>query len=81
MDFSDDHFALLGLPRAFRLDTTLLDARYRALQAEVHPDRFANAGDAERRSFTAVVDANQRSLSNAEEAAAKGQIFVAAGQL
>ncbi|MBK7356418.1 Fe-S protein assembly co-chaperone HscB [Propionivibrio sp.] len=49
MDFSDDHFALLGLPRAFRLDTTLLDARYRALQAEVHPDRFANAGDAERR--------------------------------
>lgn len=49
MDFSDDHFALFGLPRSFRLDSGLLDARYRALQAETHPDRFASAGAAERR--------------------------------
>lgn len=49
MKFSDDHFALFELPRTFRLDTAVLDARYRAIQAQVHPDKFANAGDAERR--------------------------------
>lgn len=49
MEFSDDHFALFGMPRAFRLDANLLDSRYRALQTQVHPDKFANAGDAERR--------------------------------
>lgn len=49
MDFSDDHFALFELPRAFRLDAAALDARYREIQAKVHPDKFAHAGDAERR--------------------------------
>ncbi|HEX5803751.1 MAG TPA: Fe-S protein assembly co-chaperone HscB [Azospira sp.] len=49
MDFNADHFALMGLPRAFRIDAAALDARYRELQAEVHPDRFAHAPDAERR--------------------------------
>lgn len=39
-----DDFELLGLPRRFRLERTELDARRRALQAEVHPDRFAAAG-------------------------------------
>jgi molecular chaperone HscB len=49
MEFSDDHFALFELPRAFRLDMAALDARYREIQAKVHPDKFAHAGDAERR--------------------------------
>lgn len=49
MDFNADHFTLMGLPRAFRIDTAALDKRYRELQAEVHPDRFAHAGDAEKR--------------------------------
>ena len=49
MDFNVDHFTLFGLPRLFRLDVTALDARYRELAAQVHPDRFAQAGDAERR--------------------------------
>lgn len=49
MDFNADYFALFGLPRAFRVDTGALDMRYRDLQAEVHPDRFAHAGDAEKR--------------------------------
>jgi molecular chaperone HscB len=37
------------LKQAFRLDLTDLDSRYRDIQAQVHPDRFAHAGDAERR--------------------------------
>lgn len=49
MNFSDDHFVLFDLPRAFRLDSGALDVRYREIQAKVHPDKFAHAGDAERR--------------------------------
>lgn len=49
MDFNADHFTLFGLPRAYRLDSLALDKRYREIQSEVHPDRFAHAGDSERR--------------------------------
>jgi len=49
MDLRADHFALFGLNRGFRLDLSDLDSRYRDIQAQVHPDRFANAGEAERR--------------------------------
>ena len=49
MDPRADHFALFGLDRAFRLDLSDLDSRFRDIQAQVHPDRFAHAGDADRR--------------------------------
>lgn len=49
MDFNADHFSLFGLPRTFRLDAHGLDARFREIQAQVHPDRFAQAGETERR--------------------------------
>jgi len=49
MDLRADHFALFGLNRGFRLDLSDLDSRYRDIQAQVHPDRFAHAGDADRR--------------------------------
>ncbi len=49
MDFKADHFDLFGLKKVFRLDLSDLDSRYRDLQAQVHPDRFAHAGEAERR--------------------------------
>ena len=49
MNLNQDHFQLFGLPRRYRCDAGRLDAAYRALQAEVHPDRFAAAGEAERR--------------------------------
>lgn len=49
MDFSADHFTLFELPCTFRLDSAVLDKRYREIQARVHPDKFAQAGDAERR--------------------------------
>lgn len=49
MDLNADFFALLGLPRRFRLAAGELDSRYRELQARVHPDRFASAPEAERR--------------------------------
>ena len=49
MDFKADHFTLFGLNRAFRLDLSDLDSRYRDIQAQVHPDRFINASEADRR--------------------------------
>jgi molecular chaperone HscB len=44
-----DHFATLGLPRAFALDRAELDRRYREMSRSVHPDRFARASPRERR--------------------------------
>jgi molecular chaperone HscB len=43
------HFELLELPRGFQIDAALLDTRYRALLARVHPDRFADKTPADRR--------------------------------
>jgi molecular chaperone HscB len=44
-----DHFELFGLPAHFAIDEAALDAAYRQLQSQVHPDRFASASDVERR--------------------------------
>jgi molecular chaperone HscB len=49
IDFSRNHFQLFGLPARYRVDSDALDAAYRKLQSEVHPDRFASAGDADKR--------------------------------
>ena len=46
---TSNHFALFGLEPVFALNAASLDAAYRDIQAKVHPDRFAHAGDAERR--------------------------------
>ena len=46
---TSNHFELFGLPPAFSLDLSRLDAAYRDIQSEVHPDRYAHSGDAERR--------------------------------
>lgn len=44
-----NYFELFHLPARFALDTDALDAAYRTVQAQVHPDRFAAAGDAQKR--------------------------------
>lgn len=49
MDLTTDFFALFELPRRFALASEELDRRYRDLQAEVHPDRFASGTEAEKR--------------------------------
>lgn len=48
-DLAQDYFALFGLPRSQALDSERMEARYRELQNEVHPDRHANLSDAEKR--------------------------------
>ena len=44
-----NHFDLFQLPPTFALDMNALDAAYRDVQGRVHPDRFINATDAEKR--------------------------------
>lgn len=45
----DDHFTLFGLPARFDLDAHALETSWRAVAAQVHPDRYATASAAERR--------------------------------
>ena len=49
MRLDSDDFELFGLPRRFELDPAALDAHWRELQSEVHPDRFVSQGSAAQR--------------------------------
>jgi molecular chaperone HscB len=49
MNLSENHFQIFGVPARFELDLAALEERYRELQREVHPDRFAAASQAEQR--------------------------------
>lgn len=44
-----NHFELFHLPQRFAVDMAALDKAYRDVQGQVHPDRFVNATDAEKR--------------------------------
>ena len=61
------HFELFGLAPAFGLETEALERSYREIQSQVHPDRFAHAGDAERRAslqWTTRVNEAYRTLKD-----------------
>jgi molecular chaperone HscB len=62
-----NHFELFGLTPAFALDAEALERSYRDMQSQVHPDRFAHAGDAERRAslqWTTRVNEAYRTLKD-----------------
>ena len=62
-----NHFALFGLTPAYALDLDHLDRAYRDIQSKVHPDRFVQAGDAERRAsmqMTTQVNEAYRTLKS-----------------
>ncbi|WP_293775506.1 Fe-S protein assembly co-chaperone HscB [uncultured Oxalicibacterium sp.] len=44
-----NHFELFQLPVQFAIDQSALDRAYHEVQGRVHPDRFANASDSEKR--------------------------------
>ena len=49
IDFSKNYFALFDLQPNFQIDSARLEHNYRALQAQVHPDKFSSASEAQRR--------------------------------
>ncbi|MEW6688871.1 MAG: Fe-S protein assembly co-chaperone HscB, partial [Pseudomonadota bacterium] len=60
-------FELFGFAPAYALDLEKLDSAYREVQARIHPDRFAHAGDAERRAsmqWTTRVNEAYRTLKS-----------------
>ena len=64
---AQSHFELFGLSPAFALDTEALERAYREIQTRVHPDRYAHAGDAERRAslqWTTRVNEAYRALKD-----------------
>lgn len=60
IDPSKNYFELFSLPVEFDLDTGELGERYRALQAETHPDRFASSeAQAQRLSVQGATHVNE----------------------
>lgn len=48
-DAAGNYFRLLGLEPCFRLDVAQLEAAFRVLQAQVHPDKSAHLSETEQR--------------------------------
>ena len=62
-----NHFDLFGLSPLFSIEGEALERSYREIQSKVHPDRFAHAGDAERRAslqWTTRVNEAYRTLKD-----------------
>jgi molecular chaperone HscB len=49
MNIQDNDFELFGLPLRYAQPQAVLDSRWKQLQAQVHPDRFAAQGEAAQR--------------------------------
>ena len=65
-DFSQNYFQLFDLPVSFAVDGAVLGERYRRLQRELHPDRYAASPDAEQRlavQYSAFVNEAHATLS------------------
>lgn len=44
-----NYFELFDLPQQFSIDLTQLDQAFRKVQSQVHPDKFVQSGDVEKR--------------------------------
>jgi molecular chaperone HscB len=67
-----NHFELFGLEPGYALEQERLERAYLEIQARIHPDRFAHAGDADRRAsmqWTTRVNEAYRTLQDPVERA------------
>ena len=76
MNLDTNDFELFGLPPRHAQERAELDAHWRSLQAEVHPDRFAVAGRGGAARRDAVGGARQRGLPAPEGSAQARRIPV-----
>ncbi|MCC6212298.1 MAG: Fe-S protein assembly co-chaperone HscB [Burkholderiales bacterium] len=72
-----DHFELFGLPPAYALDLGRLESAYRQVVASVHPDRFAHAGDAERRASMQAATGVNEAYRTLRDPVRRGQYLLA----
>jgi len=49
VDFKQDYFEIFQLPRGFDINLEVLSERFRELQKSVHPDKYVNASETEKR--------------------------------
>jgi len=59
VDSTSNYFEIFGLPVSYQVDLSLLSERYRDMQREFHPDRYANKPDQEQRiavQYAAVIN-------------------------
>ena len=67
IDITRNYFELFGFSESFEIDQQELANKYRAFQSALHPDRFANASNQERRisvQSTAFVNKAYTTLKN-----------------
>ena len=67
IDLTRNYFELFGFAESFEVDQDELASKYRSFQTALHPDRFANASDQERRlsvQSTAFVNEAYTTLKN-----------------
>jgi len=59
VDFTNNYFEIFGLPVSYQVDLGLLSERYREMQREFHPDRYASKPAQEQRlavQYAAVIN-------------------------
>lgn len=64
---TQNHFQLFGLTEQFQLDLNVLGEKYRELQSENHPDRFASADEKEKLQavqFTSLINQAYETLKS-----------------
>ncbi len=74
-----DHFALLGLPRTWKVDKRDIERAWRRVQKKVHPDRYVSADAAQRQlalQWTASLNEARRVLKTPRTRA----LYLATGQ-
>ncbi len=76
VNLSCSYFVLFGLPVSFDIDRKILAERYRELQRTVHPDRFANAGDAERRLSVQIAARVNEGFQTLKDPLARGRYML-----
>jgi len=67
MSMQQNYFQLFGLNAGFRVDQALLSDKYRQLQRQIHPDKYAGKSDREQRlavQFAAYVNTAYETLKS-----------------
>jgi molecular chaperone HscB len=75
-DLSSSYFELFDLPVSFDVDRKILTERYRTLQRTVHPDRFANAAESERRLSVQMATRINEGYQTLKDSLARGRYLL-----